>query len=70
MSTQWQPPTTYEDIRYELGADDAAGIAKLTIDRPEVHNAFRPETLIELSDAFDRAREDPGRRRDRADRRR
>jgi naphthoate synthase len=59
VPTQWQTPHTYEDIRYELGAGDAAGIAKLTIDRPEVHNAFRPETLIELSDAFDRAREDP-----------
>jgi naphthoate synthase len=59
VATQWQTAQTYEDIRYELGAGDAAGIAKLTIDRPEVHNAFRPETLIELSDAFDRAREDP-----------
>jgi naphthoate synthase len=56
---EWQTAHTYDDIRYELGGDDAAGIAKLTIDRPEVHNAFRPETLIELSDAFDRAREDP-----------
>jgi naphthoate synthase len=44
----------YRDIRYEL----ADGIAKITIDRPEVRNAFRPETLIELSDALERARED------------
>ena len=36
----------------------ADGIAKITIDRPEVRNAFRPETLIEISDAFERARED------------
>ena len=35
------------------------GIAKITIDRPEVRNAFRPETLIEISDALERAREDP-----------
>jgi naphthoate synthase len=49
----------YEDIRYELGGGDAAGIAKLTIDRPEVHNAFRPETLVELADALDRARKHP-----------
>jgi naphthoate synthase len=56
---QWQPAHTYEDIRYEIGGGDAAGIAKLTIDRPEVHNAFRPETLVEISDAMDRAREDP-----------
>ena len=45
----------YEDIRYELSGD---GIAKITIDRPEVRNAFRPQTLVELSDAFERARED------------
>ncbi len=46
----------YADIRYELSGD---GIAKITIDRPEVRNAFRPQTLVELSGAFERAREDP-----------
>jgi len=51
----WQAEGEYEDIRYEL----AEGIAKLTIARPEVRNAFRPETLIELSDALERAREHP-----------
>ncbi|MGI9184859.1 MAG: 1,4-dihydroxy-2-naphthoyl-CoA synthase [Solirubrobacteraceae bacterium] len=51
----WKPAGEYTDIRYELSGD---GIAKLTIDRPEVRNAFRPQTLIELSDAFTRARED------------
>jgi naphthoate synthase len=57
---EWhQAAEGYEDIRYELGASDAAGIAKLTIDRPEVHNAFRPETLVELADALDRARKHP-----------
>jgi naphthoate synthase len=45
----------YEDIRYELSGD---GIAKITIDRPEVRNAFRPQTVVELSAAFERARED------------
>jgi naphthoate synthase len=50
----WRAAGDYEDIRYEL----ADGIAKVTIDRPEVRNAFRPETLIELSDALERARED------------
>ena len=44
----------YDDIRYEL----AEGIAKITIARPEVRNAFRPETLIEVSEALERARED------------
>jgi naphthoate synthase len=53
-AADWQPAGDYEDIRYEI----ADGIAKITIDRPEVRNAFRPETVIELSDAFNRARED------------
>jgi naphthoate synthase len=53
-AAEWQPAHDYEDIRYEL----ADGIAKITINRPEVRNAFRPETVIELSDAFNRARED------------
>jgi naphthoate synthase len=54
----WQPGADYNDIRYELASGDDAGIAKITINRPEVRNAFRPETVIELSDAFERARED------------
>jgi naphthoate synthase len=53
-AADWQRAGEYEDIRYEL----ADGIAKITIDRPEVRNAFRPETLIEISDALARARED------------
>jgi naphthoate synthase len=53
---EWRPAGDYQDVRYET----ADGIAKLTIDRPEVRNAFRPETLIELSDALERAREDTG----------
>jgi naphthoate synthase len=54
---EWRPGGgEYEDIRYEL----AEGIAKITIDRAEVRNAFRPETLIEISDALERAREDTG----------
>jgi naphthoate synthase len=59
LSTSWQPGGQYTDIRYELATGDAVGIAKITIDRPEVRNAFRPETVIELSDAFELAREDP-----------
>ncbi len=46
----------YADIVYET----AEGIAKITINRPEVRNAFRPTTLFELSDAFTAARDDPG----------
>jgi naphthoate synthase len=59
VTISWQAHGEYSDIRYELGGDDAAGIAKITIDRPEVRNAFRPETVVELSDALQRAREDP-----------
>jgi naphthoate synthase len=59
VSTSWQPAAEYSDIRYELATGDDAGIAKITINRPEVRNAFRPETVVELSDAFTRAREDP-----------
>jgi naphthoate synthase len=60
VSTTWKPAGDYQDIRYETGVDEAAGIAKITINRPEVRNAFRPETVVELSDAFTRAREDLG----------
>ncbi len=58
MPVTWEPAGTYTDIRYEKSTGDDAGIAKITITRPEVRNAFRPETVIELADAFDRARED------------
>jgi naphthoate synthase len=53
-AADWQRAGDYEDIRYET----ADGIAKITIDRPEVRNAFRPETLIEISDALRQAQED------------
>jgi naphthoate synthase len=59
VSTSWQAAGEYSDIRYELAAGADAGIAKITINRPEVRNAFRPETVVELADAFTRAREDP-----------
>ncbi len=55
MPVDWTAAGEYSDIRYELSGD---GIAKITIDRPEVRNAFRPQTVLELSDAFERARED------------
>ena len=54
----------YHDIKYELHE----GIAKITINRPEVRNAFRPQTLFELSDAFTQRAERHVRRRDRPDR--
>ena len=51
----WQASGDYTDVRYET----LDGIAKITIDRPEVRNAFRPLTVKELIRAFDVARDDP-----------
>jgi len=56
MSVTWTPAGEYTDIRYELSGD---GIAKITINRPEVRNAFRPQTLFELREAFTLAQDDP-----------
>jgi len=52
----WTPAANFEDIRYETSGD---GLAKITIARPEVRNAFRPQTVIEMARAFELAREDP-----------
>lgn len=51
----WEEIQTFEDIKYERTND---GIAKVTINRPEVRNAFRPQTVKEMITAFDLARED------------
>ena len=51
---KWVKQGSFEDIVYET----AEGIAKITINRPEVRNAFRPQTIIELKEAFDIARDD------------
>jgi naphthoate synthase len=47
------------DIRYEKSAGEDAGIAKITIARPDVRNAFRPQTIVEICRALEHAREDP-----------
>jgi naphthoate synthase len=51
----WRASGDFQDISYET----AEGIAKITICRPEVRNAFRPQTLLELAAAFTAARDDP-----------
>jgi naphthoate synthase len=51
---EWSAAGEYSDILYEKGE----AIAKISINRPEVHNAFRPQTLAELRDAFNQARDD------------
>ncbi len=71
----WAPGAEYGDIRYETavafgedarngsgastGSGEGVRMAKITINRPEVRNAFRPQTVAELSDAFRRAQDDP-----------
>jgi len=56
MSVEWKTISTYSDIRYERAVDE--GITRITINRPEVRNAFRPETVGELIDAFNHTRDD------------
>lgn len=55
LSTLWMEVKKYEDIRLEKTED---GVAKVTINRPEVRNAFRPETIQEMQEAFDLCRDD------------
>ena len=51
----WEKIKNYEDIKFEKTSD---GIAKITINRPERRNAFRPQTVLEMQDAFNLARDD------------
>ena len=53
-AVQWKQVKNYNDIKYE----SFEGIAKITINRPEVRNAFRPETVCEMSEAFRHAEQD------------
>lgn len=55
LTTHWSNIKNYEDIKFECTDD---GIAKITINRPHVRNAFRPETVIEMQEAFDICRND------------
>jgi naphthoate synthase len=55
---EWRTAGEYGDIRYEVSTGEAQGIAKITICRPEKRNAFRPQTLFELQDAMNKARDD------------
>ena len=54
MTRQWETLKEYDEIKYEF----FEGIAKVTINRPEVRNAFTPKTVAEMIDAFTRARDD------------
>jgi naphthoate synthase len=55
MTEKWLTVKKFTDILFQR----KGGVAKITINRPEVRNAFRPETLFELSSAFSIARDDP-----------
>ncbi|MDH5400238.1 MAG: 1,4-dihydroxy-2-naphthoyl-CoA synthase [Cyclobacteriaceae bacterium] len=55
MHRNWTALKEYEDIKFDF----FEGIAKVTINRPEVYNAFRPKTVMEMLDAFDQCRENP-----------
>ena len=75
MTTTWiagggEGEEPYTDIRYEKSAPPDQGIAKITIARPEVRNAFRPRTVIEMARALTDAQRGHRGRRDRAHRRR
>jgi naphthoate synthase len=52
---EWRPEGDYQDVLYATTAD---GIARITINRPKVRNAFRPQTILDLQDAFRRAHQD------------
>lgn len=55
VSVDWITIKEFKDIRYQKSSD---GIGKITINRPEVRNAFRPQTVFEMKEAFELARED------------
>mgnify|MGYP002135852192 CR=1 FL=1 len=59
LACQWQSHGEYADIVLETSVGDDEGIAKITINRPEKRNAFRPQTVKELLHAFDVVRDDP-----------
>ena len=59
-AAEWKPADVdYADVRYEVADLERGAVAKVTICRPEVRNAFRPRTLFELQEAFERARNNP-----------
>ena len=54
MPVNWKSERQYQDIMYQT----YKGMAKISINRPQVHNAFTPKTVMELIDAFSYARDD------------
>lgn len=58
LACDWKPVGKYQDIKFEVSTGADSGIAKITINRPEKRNAFRPQTVKELIHALDVARDD------------
>tara|TARA_Y100000996_G_scaffold253387_1_gene199349 strand:+ start:2126 stop:3001 length:876 start_codon:yes stop_codon:yes gene_type:complete len=58
LNITWKEIEKFDDIKYERGVGETESINKITINRPEVRNAFRPKTVFELKKAFSLARED------------
>ena len=58
MVIQWEQIKGFQDIIYSRGIDESEGINKISINRPEVRNSFRPQTAFDLKEAFELARED------------
>tara|TARA_Y100001970_G_C14233499_1_gene860284 strand:+ start:1724 stop:2554 length:831 start_codon:yes stop_codon:yes gene_type:complete len=58
VKINWKIIKKFKDIKYERGVDESIGINKITINRPEIRNAFRPQTVFELKEALSLARED------------
>jgi naphthoate synthase len=59
LACAWQSAGSYQDIKLEFSTGADTGIAKITINRPEKRNAFRPQTVKELIHAFDVVRDNP-----------
>tara|TARA_B100000029_G_scaffold496562_1_gene563049 strand:+ start:2324 stop:3154 length:831 start_codon:yes stop_codon:yes gene_type:complete len=57
VKIKWETIKEFKDIKFENGLESASGINKITINRPKVRNAFRPQTVFELKEAFELARE-------------
>ena len=60
MKINWESIQEFTDIKYERGLNEAKGVIKITINRPEVRNSFRPQTVFELKKSLKLAREDQG----------
>ena len=58
MTIEWEAIKEFKDIKYESGLNDGEGIAIITINRPEVRNAFRPLIVFEIKESLKLARED------------